>query len=234
VWATPSGGGVPARLIAGFTDAIHFTRAATAAADAVGGAGYSWLVCGYLSTSTASLRKVWEYGGATGWTFIVNGTSVQMYLNGINGGAGLSTPFNVGLTLTAGAAFAVVIEYVSGQLRATLNGGTVAVTSLTGTFAPSTSSSTMGIGGDRILAATYAFAEGRLAECDMISGALGDAAIQAFALGASTTYSFASQFSSAQRAALKFSWLASDGGTAVRVGYGPLTTAGTLLASQPV
>ncbi len=228
------GSGVPARLIAGFTDAIHFTRAATAAADAVGGAGYSWLVCGYLSTSTASLRKAWEYGGATGWTFIVNGTSVQMYLAGINGGAGLSTPFNVGLTLTAGAAFAVVIEYVTGELRATLNGGTVAVTSLTGTFAPSTSSSTMGIGGDRVLAPTYAFAEGRLAECDMISGALGDAAIRAFALGASTTYSFASQFSSAQRAALKFSWLASDGGTAVRVGYGPLTTAGTLLASQPV
>jgi len=234
-WAAPTGGGgVPARLLAGFTDAIHFTRAATVAADAVGGAGYSWLVCGYLTTSTASLRKVWEYGGATGWTFIVNGTTVQMYLAGINGGAGISTPFNVGLTLTAGAAFAVVIEYVTGELRATLNGGTVAVTSLTGTFAPSTSSSTMGIGGDRVLASTYAFAEGKIAECDMISGALGDTAIRAFALGASTTYSFASQFSQAQRAALKFSWLASDGGTAVRAGYGPLTTAGTLLASQPV
>jgi hypothetical protein len=237
VWATPSGGGsgVPARLIAGFTDANHFTRAATAAADAVGGAGYSWLVCGYLSTSTASLRKAWEYQTAgAGWGFIVNGTSVQMYMAGINGGAGLSTPFNVGLTLTAGAAFAIVVEYVTGELRATLNGGTVAVTSLTGTFAPATAASAMGIGGDRVNAITYGFAEGKLAECDMISGALGDAAIQAFALDASTTYSFASQFSQAQRAALKFSWVASDGGAPVRVGYGPLTTAGTLLASQPV
>ena len=151
-----------------------------------------------------------------------------------NGGAGLSTPFNVGLTLTAGAAFAIVIEYVTGELRSTLNGGTVAVTSLTGTFAPATAASVMGLGGDRVNAPTYAFAEGKLAECDMISGALGDAAIQAFALGASTTYSFASQFSQAQRAALKFSWLASDGGAPVRVGYGPLTTAGPLLASQPV
>jgi len=228
------GSGVPARLLAGFTDANHFTRAATVAADAVGGVGYSWLVSGYLSTSTAALRKVWEYQSAgAGWGFIIDGTAVKMYLAGINGGAGASTPFSVGLTLTAGAAFAVVIEYVAGELRATLNGGTVAVTSLTGSFAPPVATSVMGIGGDRVSAATYAFAEGKLAECDLISGALGDSAIQAFALSASTTYSFAAQFSAAQRAALKFSWLGADGGAPVRVGYGPLTTAGTLLASQP-
>ena len=231
--ATVSGGGgsgVPARLIAGFTDSNHFTRGATATADAVGGVGYTWMVCGYLSSSTGAARKVWELQATSvGWGLLINGTTVQMYLAGVNS----STAFNIGITLTAGAAFALVVEYVSGQLRATLNGGTVATTALTGTYAPATAGSSMGIGGDRINAVTYGLVEGKLAECAMIQGALGDSAIQAFATTASTTYSFSSQFSAAQRAALKFLWCACDG-LDVRSGIGPLTAGGTLLASQPV
>lgn len=225
-----AGSGVPARLIAGFTDSNHYTRAATASADAVGGVGYSWLVCGYLTSSTAAARKVWELQATSvGWGLLVNGTTVQMYLAGINS----SVAFNIGITLTAGSAFALAIEYVSGQLRATLNGGAVATTALVGTYAPATAASVMGIGGDRVNAVTYGFAEGKIAECNMISGALGDSTIQSLASTASTTYSFASQFSQAQRAALKFSWVASDG-LNVRSGIGPLTAGGTLLASQPV
>jgi hypothetical protein len=233
-----SSSGVPLypRLATGFTDSQRFARASVSA-DAVGGTGKCWFIVGYLASSTAATRKVWCFQTTTtaGWSVQINSTTVQMLGVGINiNGAGTGVLASLGVTVTAAAAFCIAIEQTATHLRTSVNGGAVVATPYTGTLTAPTSGSTMGIGADHSATGGLGFIEGRLAECSMLNSAIGDAALQAFASAASTSYSVVAQLSSAQRALLLYAWCGCDGGAVLRTGNGVMSPNGNYTWSQPV
>jgi hypothetical protein len=216
--------------LGGWTDTGRLSRAATAAVDAAGGTGYVWLLVGYLATSTAAQRKIWEYYNTTGWGFLVNGTTLQMIGAGINiGGGGATTPSSIGITLGTAAQFAVAVEMTATHIRASLNGGAVVATSYTGTFSPALAASTMGIGGDKSAGAGFGFIEGSIAAYAALNGALGDARLVTLSSAMQTQWDAENALTAGELATLVFSWRAATS-PRVRVGYGPMTQNGTQVA----
>jgi hypothetical protein len=216
--------------LGGWTDTGRLSRAATAAVDAAGGTGYVWLLVGYLASSTAAQRKIWEYYNTTGWGFLVNGTTLQMIGAGINiGGGGATTPSSIGITLGTAAQFALAVEMTATHIRASLNGAAVVATSYTGTFSPALAASTMGIGGDKAAGAGFGFVEGSLAAYAALNGALGDARLVTLSAAMQTQWDAENALTSGELATLVFSWRASTS-PRVRVGYGPMTQNSTQVA----
>ena len=231
---------IPVALASGFTDSLNrFSRSTVAAADIAFDTGYTLLVVGYRNATVSSANErvifnAFNAGGTDGWQLSVNANTLKFLMIGasIAGGAA-SAAGSLGISLAStNTCFALAIQMLAGSIRTSLNGASpVAATRSGGTTASATS--LLGLGADRTGAANQALNIAELGEIHLISRAFGDTDVQAYALAASTAYSFSPTLTATDRAAATFSWSAVDGAV-LRAGYGPLTQTGTLKRRMPL
>ena len=107
---------------------------------------------------------------------------LSLYLAGINGG----TPVNLGVDLVTGPCV-VVVSIGTSSVRASVNGGTVVGTAISGTYVPPTTGAQLTIGGNYPPGSVLFFSQGSAAWLAAYGSALGDAAIQAIG-AANATY----------------------------------------------
>lgn len=231
---------IPVALASGFTDSANrFSRSTVAAADIAFDTGYTLLVVGYRNATVSSANErvvfnAFNSGGTDGWQLSVNSNTLKFLMIGASiagGAAGAAGSLGISLAST-NAAFALAIQMLAGSVRTSLNGAApVAATRSGGTTA--SASSLVGLGADRTGAANQALNIAELGEIHLIQRAFGDTDLQAYALAASTAYSFWPTLTATDRAAATFSWSAVDGAV-LRAGYGPLTQTGTLKRRMPL
>jgi len=121
----------------------------------------------------------------SGWylrSSVAANNRLSLYLAGINSG----TPINLGVDLVTGSCV-VVVSIGASEVRASVNGGTVVSTAITGTYVPPATGAQLTIGGNYSLNSTLFFSQGSAAWLAVYGSALSDAAIQAIG-AASATY----------------------------------------------